>query len=366
MKGLRTGLVFFVVVVVGIGIYDLVSGFAARGTTPFDGIFSSTTTVVGYIGSEKANFLANPDVQRILADDYGLELDARRAGSFEMLELAHDGIDFLWPSSQVALEKYRTDVGPPLADEIVFNSPIVLYAWDDVERALTAEELLRREDGVSRAPLAPLLEAMLEGVGWSDLGVPQVFGTFTITSTDPLSSNSGNMYMGLVANTLAGRVVDERELQRVLPDVVEVFRLQGQMEHSTGTLFERFLDLGIAQYPLIVGYESQYIELARENPEVWSAIGERISLIYPVPTVWSSHPMIALTEQGRALIEALRDERLRDIAWEVHGFRGGVADARNDPTRLGVKNVADEVTQVIQMPRPEVVFSMMDALEPNR
>lgn len=371
MKGRAFGFVIFLVAVAFVGVYEFVLGAGPGGDAKtmersggiLSGIFGGgTTTVTGYIGSEKANFLANPDVQAILRERYDLEVDVRRAGSFEMLDLSHQGIDFLWPSSQVALEKYRTEYGTTLADAIIFNSPIVLYSWMPVVDAATARGLVRQEDGVYVADLPALLQAILDGRQWSDIGVDQVFGRFTITSTDPLRSNSGNMYAGLVANILAGGVADESTLPSILPAVQEVFAIQGQMEHSTGTLFERYLQLGMAQFPLIVGYESQYIEFARENPDLWPDVSSRIALVYPVPTVWSSHPIIALTDEGRSLLEALQDEELQRLAWTQHGFRGGAIGAVNDPADLGIDRVAREVTQVIQMPRPEIMFEIMDSM----
>ena len=370
-KGRGAGLIIFLLVVAVAGGYEVLRSPASEASVregrglgeAVARLFGGTTEVSGFIGSEKANFLNNRAVQEILADRYGLEVSFRRAGSFEMLGLPHDGLDFLWPSSQVALENYRLDFGTPLADAIIFNSPIVMYSWTPVVNELGSRRLIAASDGVYRAPLEPLLQAILLGRRWDEVGVEAVFGRFAITSTDPLRSNSGNMFAGLVANTLAGGVVRAAELPTVLPDVLEVFRVQGQMEHSTGTLFERYLQLGIAQFPLIVGYESQYIEFARENPDLWPEVRKQIALIYPVPTVWSSHPLLALTENGRALLEALADEEIQQLAWTQHGFRSGAVGARNDPADLGIERVADTVTQVMQMPRPEVVFEMMEALE---
>jgi hypothetical protein len=232
-----------------------------------------------------------------------------------------------------------------------------------VVEALRGEGLVSREGAIYRAELSALLDAVLSETTWSELGVEEAFGRFSITSTDPLRSNSGNMYAGLVANVLSQGVAGSDDLDRVLPDLIEVFRVQGAMEHSTGTLFERFLDLGVGRFPIIVGYESQYIEFARENPDTWPSLRDRLILIYPTPTVWSSHPLIALNENGTRLMRALGDEELEQIAWEQHGFRGGSVTAQNDPRALGLDSVAREVTRVMQMPRPAVVFDMMAELE---
>ena len=70
-------------------------------------------------------------MQEILADGYGVTLDARRAGLLDMVTdpaLTGQDRDFYWPSSQVALELARGNGLLPAQTEIVLNSPIVLYS----------------------------------------------------------------------------------------------------------------------------------------------------------------------------------------------------------------------------------------------
>lgn len=360
---MKRGVIGFAVfaAVVGVGLLNE-RVLEPRGADLQLDVLDPVQVVRGYIGSEKASFLANPQVQELLRSEYGLAVEFRRAGSFEMLELPRQDQDFLWPSSQVALEKFRQDSGAPLADALIFNSPIVLYSWAEVTEGLVGSGLIQFDGSTYQAQLAPLLQAVIDGRSWESVGVDALFGPVVVTSTDPLRSNSGNMYAGLAAGTLTGAVPDLSALGRIESDLLTVFRVQGQMEHSTGTLFERFLELGVGRFPMIVGYESQYIEFARENPDTWPQLRDRLQLVYPVPTVWSSHPMIALTEAGRELTEALQDDRLQQIAWRQHGFRSGGVAADNDPADLGLERVARNVTRIVQMPRPQVMFAIMDAI----
>ena len=43
-------------------------------------------------------------------------------------------------------------------------------------------------------------------------------------------------------------------------------------------------------------------------------------MIYPTPTVWSTHVYIALDDQGKKGTEALLDEEVQRLAWEKHGI----------------------------------------------
>ena len=66
--------------------------------------------VMGYIGGEKLGFLDDPEVKDILRDRYGLVLDARKAGSIEMVTdpaIITQKPSFLWPSTQLALDLAR-------------------------------------------------------------------------------------------------------------------------------------------------------------------------------------------------------------------------------------------------------------------
>ena len=83
------------------------------------------TEISGYVGGEKIGLLEDEEVQEILRDQYRLEMDYAKAGSIEMVTADASGRDYLFPSSQTALELYERLFGSPVKSEIVFNTPIV-------------------------------------------------------------------------------------------------------------------------------------------------------------------------------------------------------------------------------------------------
>ena len=356
------GIVVLLLVAGGVVVYQFVLGDGlSRPTGP-------VTTVSGLIGTEKSDFLNNEEIQDILRRRYGIEIDFRGAGSLEMIDMDHTGLDFLWPSSEVAVELYKLRVGADSAgSRVVFNSPIVMYSWPPVVEAMVEAGLVEvRDNAYFLADFPGLIDLLLSDSTWQDVGVDVLYGALTIKSTDPTQSNSGNMFSGLVANILhdpQGRVVDSANLPSVLPDVVEIFRRQGGMPHSTGTLFRNYLERGMGEYPLIVGYENQIVEFSLQNPDLWEQTArDRLRILYPVPTVWSSHPLIALTDAGRELTNALEDEDIQNIAWNQHGFRTGFAGVVNDPSALGIDGMPQDITAIASMPQPEVMQAIVDAL----
>ncbi|MEI6681533.1 MAG: hypothetical protein WCO44_02835 [Bacteroidota bacterium] len=324
----------------------------------------------GIIGSEKSSFLENGQVKSILKKKYGIVVDYIRAGSIEMVsEEAKSETDFLWPSSQVALEIFKSKQGAKIVRaENIFNSPIVIYSWDIVVDALVKSGIVKKEMGTYYIVDMPaLLKMIREGKRWSDIGLTQLYGKISVTTTDPTKSNSGNMFAGLVANILkGGDVVVEADLPQVLPEVREFFARQGFMQSTSGVLFEQFLKTGVGQYPLMGGYESQAIEFSRMHQDFWPKVKNQIKTLYPVPTVWSEHPLIILNKKATLFIDALKDEEIQKIAWEHHGFRTGLMGVQNDPKTLLVDGIPGAVTKIVPMPRATVMEKIIEALTDNR
>lgn len=323
----------------------------------------AVTEINGYVGGEKIGFLEDEDVQEILRDRYKLGINYSKAGSIDMVTSDTTGEDFLFPSNQTALELYEQVNGKPVKSEIVFNTPIVLYTRSAVAQALVTAEIASVQDGVFYVDMEKLTAEIEQGTSWEELGLPQLYGSVTVGTTDPTQSNSGNMFAGLIANTLSGGVADQNNVHTILPRLQDIFQKLGYMESSSADLFDQFLKTGMGAKPLIAGYESQLLEFAVENPETWSQISEDIIMMYPTPTVWSSHVYIALDDAGTEGIDALMDEEVQKLAWEKHGFRTGVYDTPTDISHFGVSGLAEEITQVAPMPDANTMNLIINALQ---
>ena len=251
--------------------------------------------------------------------------------------------DFYWPASQVALELARSNGLVPAQTEIVFNSPIVLYSWAPVADPLETHGIAQPLAD-SRAAFAvdtgALLNMVVDGTTWSSLGLNQLYGSVMVTSTDPTRSNSGNQFASLMSVVLADGIDGDADTQidDAVTQVATIYRRMGYTEGSSSTLFEQYLRQGMGAFPLVAGYESQLIEFAAADLDLWASLeGRSIRpvVLYPEPTVFSSHVLLAMNDDGRSVIEALSDQEIQDLAWSQHGFRSGFA-AANDPSILPV------------------------------
>jgi hypothetical protein len=315
------------------------------------------TLVSGRAGSEKMNFLQSEKVRRLLAAQ-GLRVEVRKSGSVEMvLETVASGEDFLWPASQVNVEFFKNSGGTIQQSADIFNSPIVLYSWDIVTDALIKAGIVQHRKGVNYiVDLPKLLEHIMAKRQWQEINLPQLYGSMIIRTTDPSKSNSGSMFAALIANTLnGGEVVSADSVSSVLPQVKDFYTRLGYMEDSSAVLFEKFLQQGVGAYPLIVGYENQLVEYSLTHKEHLELLKAKVRILYPVPTVWASHPLIALNAKGKKLLAALKNKEIQNIAWEEHGFRSGLMGVENDPSVLDVVGLPKSIDAVMPMPSEAVM-----------
>ena len=353
MKKKIAGLILLVVLMAVIGGIYFVTGNAPR-----------IVNVDGYVGGEKIELLEDEEVQSVFEEKYGLNVDYSRAGSLDMMTADLSGRDYLFPSSSIALEYYEDLHGSPVQSEIVLNTPIVLYTHQIVLDAFESQGLITTDGDIHYIDMAGLLELIQNGAQWSDIGLPELYGRVSVDTTDPSKSNSGNMFAALVANVLnEGQTVTEADLAAVLPELQDIFGKLGYMETSSSDLFSQFLRMGVGAEPIIAGYESQLIEYAALYPDEYDRIRGDVVMLYPAPTVWSAHVMIALDENGQILLNAMQDEDIQEIAWKKHGFRTGNYGDIADSGAIPAEGVAASITQVAQVPSYDVMKVIIEQLE---
>jgi hypothetical protein len=346
------GLLLLVLVIVVAGVYSWFQGKEAR-----------QMDITGYIGGEKIGLVDDPAVKKILFDKKKLTLNYQKAGSLDMIRLDHTGRDYLWPSSQTALDLYEKTYGKPPRSEIVFNTPIVLYTRQMVAEALMKAGYITEKDGVHFLDMKAFLPVLENGERWENLGLP-LYGSVLVSTTNPTKSNSGNMFAGLLANMInEGNVVTADRTDAVIPRLKALIERLGYMETSSADIFSQFLKTGVGARPLVAGYESQLLEFAHTNPKDYQQIKDDVVLLYPVPTVWSSHVYIALSEKGKIGLEALLSPEIQALAWEKHGFRTGINAANMDVSHTAVPGIAPVISQIIQMPDSQVMEKLIQSLE---
>ncbi len=322
---------------------------------------TATKTVRAVIGSEKAEFFADPDVVNALAAK-GYTVRTETSGSWAMEGLDLKGYDFAFPSSQAPADelaaKYKARQPLPRP----FYSPLVVVAHHNAAEVLAANGLATLDKGQNRGTLTmgAYVDAADADRTWQQLKGAEKYGELTgtlyIASTDPESSSSGALYLAAtsyVAN--GGRVVaSDADVDRTAPLMRKLVSVQGAQQPSSDAAFRDFVSG--AGNPLVLVYESQVASLLGDQ----QSAGD-LTVLYPDTTANSDHTVVPLTEEGRALGELLgSDPVLRKLAVR-HGFRPqGDAAEFVAATAAHAAYLNQKLTGVRQAPVPtsEVLHEM--------
>ncbi|MFJ9428920.1 hypothetical protein ACIRQY_04565 [Streptomyces sp. NPDC101490] len=320
---------------------------------------TATRTVRGVIGSEKAEFFADPQVVKALAAK-GLTVVTETSGSWDMEELPLDGYDFAFPAAKGPADglraKARTRDRAATAPLRPFYSPLVVVAHSAAARVLAGNGLAtlgpRGTSGTLR--MGAYLAAARADRTWQQLkgstGHAELSGTVFITSTDPLASSSGALYLAAASYVAdGGRVAaDSAAVTRTAPLLRKLIQVQGAQQSGSDAPFRDFVSG--AGNPLVLVYESQVAaQLLAGRP-----MGDLV-VLYPDTTVNSDHTLVPLTENGRRLGELLStDPELRGLVVR-HGFRPqGAADEFSTATGAHTAYLDQTLTGIRQAPVPTV------------
>ncbi|MER7371825.1 substrate-binding domain-containing protein [Streptomyces lanatus] len=309
---------------------------------------TATKTVRAVIGSEKAEFFADPDVVKALAAK-GYTVKAETSGSWAMEGLDLKGYDLALPSSQAPARelaaKYKVTGTLPRP----FYSPLVVVAHKNAAEVLASNGLATLDEAHrGTLKMAAYLDAARADRTWQQLKGAKKYGELTgtlyLSSTDPETSNSGALYLAAASYVENGGkvVAGEQEVGRTAPLLHKLVSVQGAQQSSSDAVFRDFVSG--AGNPLVVVYESQVASLLAQGQQP-----DDLVVLYPDTTVNSDHTVVPLTDNGKAVAELLStDEELRKL--EVrHGFRpqGEIAGFASDTNYL-----KQELTGVHQAPVP--------------
>ena len=369
------GIVIFVLIIVGVIGYKLLS----NGGEIVD---SNAKTIYVATGGGKEDFLADERVNQIFRKKYKVSpvFDSWSNGKTVKLPLIRESVglgngdatgltirsegaskyDALFTSDQRFYDYYRlspnTEAGEAdryavLEGSLTLNTPIVIYSWGPIVDALIKEQIVTKgEDGVYYiTDMVKLMNYILEGKKWSDIGLPNLYGTINISSTDPVTSSPGATYYGLLLAILSENHITDENLEGNLAKLKEFYLKSGYMNNTPADLFESYLKTGMGGRPMIVDYEKSIIDFANSNPTGFESVKNDIRVLYPSPTIWNSHCLTIFTEEGKKLYEAMNDEEIQQIAFNKYGFRTGITGGVYDVSSLGLalpKSITSTVTSL--------------------
>ena len=245
---------------------------------------------------------------------------------------------------------------------LTLNTPIVIYSWSKVVDALINEGIVTNNDGIYYiTDMNKLINYILEGKSWSDIGLTDLYGTINIASTDPVSSSPGATYYGLLLSILSGGQVTSDNIDANLPKLKEFYIKSGYMNNTPADLFERYLKTGMGGEPMIVDYEKSMIDFANSSPDAFNQVKDEIRVLYPTPTIWNSHCFTVFSENGSKLYKALEDKKIQQIAFEKYGFRTGITGGNYDVSSIGI-GIPKSITSTVTSLKMDIYNQLIDYL----
>ena len=364
---------------------------------------TNLTTVYVATGGGKEDFLNDPEVKKILKNKYKLDVvfdtwsngktitkplirESVNLGNKNIISNMSNGSEYtinsegvskydaLFTSDQRFYDYYKLSPNKELGESarytvqgggLTLNTPIVIYSWKEVVDALINEKIVSEDNGVYYiTDMNKLIDYILSGKKWSDIGLKNLYGSINIASTDPVTSSPGATYYGLLLSILSEGTVTSENIDKNLPKLKEFYIKSGYMNNTPADLFERYLKTGMGGEPMIVDYEKSIIDFANSNPNGFNQVKDSIRILYPSPTIWNSHCYAAFTENGKLLLAAFDDPEIQKIAWERYGFRTGVTGGSYDVSSFGIA-VPKTITSTVTSLKMDVYDKLIEFLKGN-
>jgi hypothetical protein len=315
-------------------------------------------------GSEKIPFLKDERLVKIL-DRHGITLEVQKAGSREIADLPDlKSYDVAFPAGQAAAEKIRRNTGAK-ASATAFSTPMVVASWKPIADLLAANGIVRQETGAYWiVDMGKLLDLMAAGKRWRDLPNNTAFpvGKSVLVSTTNVStSNSAAQFLALASYLFNGSevVTTPEQADRIALKVRPLFAKQGYQETSSSGPFEDYLAIGMGKTPLVWIYEAQFLEQAFQR-----SLKPEMVLLYPRPTIFTKHVMIALSGKGTRFMEAMADKEALAIAAD-YGYRsedpGSVEGIRTAAKTKGL--TLPDLVDLVDPPAYDMLERMIVAIE---
>jgi hypothetical protein len=358
--------VLSVVLLVGVVVAVLVGGGLRGGDDEKAGAPADLATVRGVIGSEKKPFFDNPQVRDAFAR-HGLRVEVDTAGSRQIGKTVDlKPYDFAFPSSVPAAEQVQRQAKVAKSYS-PFSTPMAIASFQPIVDVLAKAGVAQKAGKAPKDYWLFDVEKYLALVG-KDTRWDQIAGaayparkSVLLTTTDVRKSNSGAMYLAIASYVANGnRVVDRQQATSVLPVVTRLFLDQGYSEASTEAPFEDYLALGVGKTPMVMIYESQWVDrFVRKDGSITSDM----VLMYPTPTVLSKHTLVPLTADGDRVGQLLTDDpELRRLAARF-GYRTADRSAFAEVVKSNNVPVAPDLVDVVEPPSFEVLEKLITEIE---
>lgn len=379
---------------IGIAIVAIVIIIAIVIKVSLNGGNGKTEKVYVATGGGKEDFIADTEVQKIVNKKYKLNViyDSWSNGKTvsaplvrEFVGLGNNSVpesdwsirnescskyDALFTSDERFYNYYKLRAEGEEAERyqvldgsLTLNTPIVIYSWKDIADVLDKQDIVTKDNGTYYiTDMNKLLNYILEGKTWKDIGLDSIYGKVNIYSTDPVTSSPGATYYGLLLSVMTNGDLSTENVNKTLPKLKEFYTKSGYMNNTPADLFELYLKTGEGAKPMIVDYEKSIVELANKDRDAYNSVKNDMVILYPKPTIWNSHCIATFSEKGNKFLKVFDDKEIQRIAWTKYGFRVGTTGGSYKVEDAKVGGIPQSITSVTSGLKMDVYNQIIDYL----
>jgi hypothetical protein len=353
-KNLRIGLMLMLAVALLAGIAKSFQGLHETSSA------TSLETVRLLAGSAKFGFLKDPELRDILAKE-GLQMELTKSSSFDEDVTKANRFDAVWPAGANAAADFAKAWKAP-STYLVFSTPLAIASWKPLVKVLEANGLAKQVNGYGEFYLEKALPLMNSGTRWNQLRDNTAFSMnkgFLVNTPDARQSTTAALYISALAYLQNGNEVPqtvERGVQ-LTEQLASLITRQGYQEGTLAGPFEDYIGPGMGKAPLVLIYESQFIEAKRDGVLPSEGI-----LLYPQPGLVLKHTLVGRTAAGQRLGELLSTRPDIQAIAAKYGFRPNRPQLFHDSAKqLGLNT--PELLNLAEAPSTRVFDAMNQALK---
>jgi len=312
-------------------------------------------------------YLNDPEIQRILREEYRLDVTVEAMGSFQMVAPATDysGVDCVWTGSIAAYEALGVNhPGVEVAHETVFITFLMNFTWDNYLQPAIEAGIVKQQGNAYVMDMEPVIRGMLEEKTWAELGIPEIPSYVNMRFSAPESSGGGLSSLALMGAYLTPRQEDaparpmrDADMEELLPQLAHIWEVTGQQSDSSPENFDEFRTKG---WPWVISSESLFLGYLKSlSPEQQQQVTDHIIGVYPEYTMSTDHVLVCISQPCLKLLNAFRDDvRLQQIGWDNYGMRLGVGG-------VGATPGDTDIPWILPNPQfiPDPKQSVMDAVQ---
>ncbi len=270
-------------------------------------------------GSAKFNFLKDAKLVELLAKE-GIEVELTKSGAFAQDVARANEFDAVWPAGANAATDFSQAWKAP-STYPVFSTPLAVASWKALSPVLAANGLAKMSGAHGDFFLEKALPLMQGAKRWNQLQGNTAFDVnrgFLVNTPDVRKSTTGALYIATLGYILNGSEApqDVKKGEELAAKLASLITRQGFQEGTLSGPFEDYIGQGMGKAPLVLIYESQFVEAKRDGK-----LKDAHVLLYPQPGLVLKHVLVARTEAGKKLGDILANNPEAQKIAAAYGFR---------------------------------------------